>query len=132
MSLFSPFPPPPHIPLCPSRASLNVQYTIRTRNLATDSLGANPNPWLYIIGTTGASGVSGGTVDGPYYLSVPLVDFVSPGSNPSSLAFADTEPGASLVAGTLTIGLPAPGRVPPIARCVLVCVTVVRVRVEGV
>ena len=70
-------------------------------------------------------------MDGPYYLSVPLVDFVSPGSNPSSLAFADTDPGASLVAGTLTIGLPAPGRVPPIARRVLVCVTVFRVDEEG-
>jgi hypothetical protein len=86
-----------------------LQYTIKTRVLSSDSVSANPVPWAYILATTGARTVDNDFVDGPHYLSVALVDYVSPRDNPTSLAFTDTDPGASVVAGTVTIGLPSPG-----------------------
>ena len=70
-----------------------------------DSTVSSPNPWAYVlaytIGTVPASAV---TIDSPHFTVVPLVDYVSPISNPSSVYFRDTDPAPGLVGGTIVVG----------------------------
>ena len=83
---------------------------MKTMSLAVASTVNNPLPWKYILASS-VGQVPGGSnvVPSPHYVVVPLVDYVSPTSDPKTLAFVDTDPALGTVGGTVIIGLPSAG-----------------------